>query len=498
MDGSVHEKERTALPAVPVLASIPYPVQKKEIPNGFSQDWPERSNAGAKEPWINNALNRQQDERLPQEAWHVAQQKQIRVLKDADRTSLAEVPVIQGNFLGEFLSNPAGKLVGNTFSDYLIPTIFGRLPAVFSGSQVNTPRFGPRTGRGFGSFAEIKANGNNEGGTPSVTNDTWEALRIRRRSTGESYYVRGHLINQHINGPGYDWQNLTPLTQTTNHNHSNKVEEPVKLAAYKQEVFYRVQAIYGRSPWQWPNQVTGLLTKSTIPGLLSLAPGPWQFYKAIFALRDAEQHIPAQLQCDWWTQDGSHFQQVITQVENSDSGFWVDVDGQQAYDLSKAETILSLIDTAVALSLKAALMPSIFSMLPDQAARAAIALLNARLRFSLKGFIEAFFHFAGGELAAWALLEKVNWDTDSFWTNFEVSTLLELLSKLTGIGNFPGLIGSILVPGTPISVNREERELLGSLSDEERALFQNIMMNEDLIGEREHPRTKKKPINYAE
>jgi hypothetical protein len=51
-----------------------------------------------------------------------------------------------------------------------------------------------------------------------------------RRTGGGSLYVKGHLLNENLDGPGNNWANLTPLTQQANSDHKTQFENPVKLA----------------------------------------------------------------------------------------------------------------------------------------------------------------------------------------------------------------------------------------------------------------------------
>lgn len=63
-----------------------------------------------------------------------------------------------------------------------------------------------------------------------------------RQKGGGSYYIRGHLINDNLGGPG-KWNNMTALSRTANHEHEEKVESKVK-AAFKigAVIRYKVEA----------------------------------------------------------------------------------------------------------------------------------------------------------------------------------------------------------------------------------------------------------------
>lgn len=53
---------------------------------------------------------------------------------------------------------------------------------------------------------------------PSIEGPHWNLItrRLFRAGAASYYYVRGHLVNGTFGGPGNDWRNLTPLTQTAN------------------------------------------------------------------------------------------------------------------------------------------------------------------------------------------------------------------------------------------------------------------------------------------
>lgn len=103
------------------------------------------------------------------------------------------------------------------------------------------------------------ATGSDAGGDPE-----W-MLRLQQRvdGNGRSLYVRGHMLNRHLGGPGLDY-NMVPLTATgawgandANGAHSSLVEETIKRMADKLEtgaadqvtnLRYGVRAIYDRTP----------------------------------------------------------------------------------------------------------------------------------------------------------------------------------------------------------------------------------------------------------
>jgi len=51
---------------------------------------------------------------------------------------------------------------------------------------------------------------------------------VNRQRNGTRLYVRGHLLNHHIGGPGNDPRNLTPITYRANGDHQRSVETHIK------------------------------------------------------------------------------------------------------------------------------------------------------------------------------------------------------------------------------------------------------------------------------
>lgn len=106
------------------------------------------------------------------------------------------------------------------------------LPLKVKAGKSTPPVYGPLN-NGFGSFATVsllQAPVEPEGSSPSVANTPeYDHINIRRQGGG-SYYVKGHLLNDNLGGPGTTWSNLTPLSQQANSDHKTKFENPVKMA----------------------------------------------------------------------------------------------------------------------------------------------------------------------------------------------------------------------------------------------------------------------------
>jgi hypothetical protein len=73
-----------------------------------------------------------------------------------------------------------------------------------------------------------KVTGNGSGPDTSAKHSVYDKIDFRQKGNG-SYYIRGHLINDNLGGPG-KWNNMTALSRTANHEHEGKVESKVKAA----------------------------------------------------------------------------------------------------------------------------------------------------------------------------------------------------------------------------------------------------------------------------
>lgn len=435
-----------------------------------------------------------QERHLPHEAWHVVQQAQGRVratrqmsggmpinddagleheadvmgaraLRSGGATpaplarAAATIPggVAQGNLFN--------KLVGNTFSDLALK---GGIAAVSYVSGLagrlkpNQPWYGPLTGRGFGTVAEVRSDRENLSTEPSVTNSTWEALQLRRLPDNRSYYIRGHLINRHLGGPGTTWQNLTPLTERTNKAHSSQVEQIIKgHATSGTTIDYRVQAIYGQWPWHWPSYLSNLVLTTTAKPLLG------GVYEKLAALKDAEQHIPVQLDTDWWY-GGKHFQKSVHQQPNTEGGFWVTFGGHN-YDLSRESALWGLIEGGLATGFKSYLLPA---LVPHLAVVTGPAAAHALLSLAPVKCLQVVTNYFGGQAAITSRLARAGWSVPKFveqLTPVALEGIAELAARASGSFTLPSLSAK-----DPVPANREAINTLGSLHDDERNLLLSI------------------------
>ena len=115
--------------------------------------------------------------------------------------------------------------------------------------------YGGLTGEGGGTYAEAKVLTKNHvrGSTPQDNPPIWQKANRRKRT---SVFIRGHLLNHHIGGPGYAY-NLTPITGNganqgsnyANRVHLDKVERFVKPEVQAGKImYYKVTANYGLHP----------------------------------------------------------------------------------------------------------------------------------------------------------------------------------------------------------------------------------------------------------
>jgi hypothetical protein len=93
------------------------------------------------------------------------------------------------------------------------------------------------------------------GSAPSDSGNApiWPELVDLRRN-GRRLYVRGHLLNHHVGGPGDDPRNLTPLTYVANGDHLRMVEKDIKRVVNDEKgmVHYEVHVDYPSTPLAVP------------------------------------------------------------------------------------------------------------------------------------------------------------------------------------------------------------------------------------------------------
>jgi hypothetical protein len=93
--------------------------------------------------------------------------------------------------------------------------------------------------------AKVLSKNNVKGSTPSDKPLIWEKAQRRKNHD----YVRGHLLNENIGGPGTAY-NLSPITNDANKQHLKFVEKYVKKAVLDDNkvIRYRVEVKYNKHP----------------------------------------------------------------------------------------------------------------------------------------------------------------------------------------------------------------------------------------------------------
>lgn len=158
-------------------------------------------------------------------------------------------------FLGAFVGRESAGLTGSV----------GRFAQKQGGDLTSVLKWGGVTPWGAGLGASLTMHrGGLPGGSAPHSDPAWIKTiegHVPRGGT-TSIYVRGHLINDNIGGPGLDY-NMVPLTgkpatkaggNDANAVHLNSIEKAAKVAEAavraggETSAFYQVSAIYGRSP----------------------------------------------------------------------------------------------------------------------------------------------------------------------------------------------------------------------------------------------------------
>lgn len=197
-----------------------------------------------------------------------------------------------------------GAKINNLVDELVKET--AKLPLSSSGKTNTPPFFGP-VRQGFGTLARVSylQAPHDEGSSPTVSNTPeFNSMNLRRKGGG-AYYVKGHLLNDNLGGPGNTWSNLTPLTVQANADHKTEFENPVKQAvngttargANPDETKghvrdFSVRAEYGRT---LPSSYHTLVNEDTdeVPSGMPEDVSPFKIARVI----RAEQYVPTRLIC---------------------------------------------------------------------------------------------------------------------------------------------------------------------------------------------------------
>lgn len=211
-----------------------------------------------------------QEKHLPHEAWHVAQQKQGRVkptmqLKGTvpvndDAGLEKEADVMGAKAMNDQKALQLKKTAHSTTSSR---TVFQR--QTWSTGKIDnnqtdvtwtTSSLGGST-VGTNMVANPLGPEHLQGGPPQsgAQKSLMNLLETDPENTNENKYIRGHLLNDNLGGPGVD-TNLFPITANANKQHEQKIESQVKnwVNDRKQWVKYEVNV----------SNITGDLSKKKI------------------------------------------------------------------------------------------------------------------------------------------------------------------------------------------------------------------------------------------
>jgi hypothetical protein len=115
------------------------------------------------------------------------------------------------------------------------------------------PIYGGRSAGGFATSMKVdvltKKGPKGTTAVSSLTNSVFNILRKRHESKGSSvrFYNHGHLLSKDLHGPGGNFKNLTPQSESGNQKFETTVERTLKGQINREEggiYMYKVEAIY--------------------------------------------------------------------------------------------------------------------------------------------------------------------------------------------------------------------------------------------------------------
>lgn len=205
----------------------------------------------------------------------------------------------------------------------LIGPKVARLIRLTSGVSLRSevPQYGGLHG-GFGSSMRVRIVDGmpaTTGSQPSVAGGNWDHLRRRQTNVAanDTFYIRAHLLNDNLGGPGNTWGNLSILSQRANNrdwygsgSHETAVESRLKgpLSQQGKGFIYVVLASYGRSVNAGLlNTLTALINHKNSPATVPAPSLPgeqahWNMYTVtqlnnISNILNAEQFVPTSFVC---------------------------------------------------------------------------------------------------------------------------------------------------------------------------------------------------------
>lgn len=215
----------------------------------YNSDKPAQLQAHAYAQGSEIHLGAGQERHLPHEVWHVVQQAQGRVRPTLQMGGVA----INHDRRLEHEADVMGMRAISGIKQLKAADAVRPSSAGGSVLQAYNISYGGLQ-NGAGTDMHVYINGKNDpdlhkGSAPSVVPPWWPAAGTHARNYLAQYAVQGHLLNEHLGGPGNNMANLTPITKSTNTTHFHKIEDIVKQAiAADYGVEYRVRATYGQGP----------------------------------------------------------------------------------------------------------------------------------------------------------------------------------------------------------------------------------------------------------
>lgn len=139
--------------------------------------------------------------------------------------------------------NRIAELIGDLGAEYVVPPSAITMNTITQDIPIaNTDRIESSTDAKVMDAKVLSLESNEYSGSqPTQKSTLW-----REVSTRSGEYVRGHLLNHHVHGPGSK-ENLTPITRSLNTSMEGEVESTVKNMVLDENkvVHYRVEAVYG-------------------------------------------------------------------------------------------------------------------------------------------------------------------------------------------------------------------------------------------------------------
>ena len=181
------------------------------------------------------------------------------------------------------------------------------------------------------------------GSIPMSTSTTNLSNMNIRKNGGSPYYIKGHLLNDNLGGPGTTWQNLAPINSKANSDHKTNFENPIKMVVNGKlsgssatplgfMKGFSVTANYGRTE---PSSLTQLKDDSASDYPPGFDETKWDVNEVIKMLV-AEKHAPVNLVCKATTKkDANSPEESLSYTVNNE----IDYGNLKEYQLGLAPPV---------------------------------------------------------------------------------------------------------------------------------------------------------------